>query len=126
MFHITGVDRRIVGQITKKKKKTFLWHHFFFYLFLIKTYKSTSSVINYLYFYIVRFELNENYSIIRPFTVSLIPHTNLILVVADTTCPCYSAKITVNPTKVPTRLIRPPWSLSHYVNPTKVPAEQGV
>jgi len=36
----------------------------------------------------------------RPFTVALIPNTNLILVVADTTCPCYSARETVAPTKV--------------------------
>ncbi|XP_023323136.1 voltage-dependent calcium channel subunit alpha-2/delta-3 isoform X8 [Eurytemora carolleeae] len=36
----------------------------------------------------------------RPFTVTLIPNTNLILVAADTTCPCYSARITVSPTKV--------------------------
>jgi len=36
----------------------------------------------------------------RPFTVSLIPNTNLVLVVADTTCPCFSARSNVTPTKV--------------------------
>jgi len=36
----------------------------------------------------------------RPFSVTLIPNTNLVLVVADKTCPCYSARISVNPTKV--------------------------
>ena len=32
----------------------------------------------------------------------MIPNTNLVLVVADTTCPCYSARISVTPTKVKT------------------------
>lgn len=32
--------------------------------------------------------------------MTLIPNTNLVLVVADKTCPCYSARISVNPTKV--------------------------
>jgi hypothetical protein len=36
----------------------------------------------------------------RPFTVTMIPHTNLILVVTDTECPCFSARISVEPTKV--------------------------
>ena len=34
--------------------------------------------------------------------MSMIPNTNLVLVVADTTCPCYSARISVTPTKVKT------------------------
>ena len=29
-----------------------------------------------------------------------IPHTNLVLIVADKMCPCYSARISVNPVKV--------------------------
>jgi hypothetical protein len=36
----------------------------------------------------------------RPFSVTLIPNTNLVLIVADKMCPCYSARISVNPTKV--------------------------
>jgi len=36
----------------------------------------------------------------RPFAVTLIPNTNLVLVVADKMCPCYSARISVNPSKV--------------------------
>jgi len=36
----------------------------------------------------------------RPFSVTLIPNTNLVLVVADKMCPCYSARISVSPTKV--------------------------
>jgi len=36
----------------------------------------------------------------RPFSVNLIPHTNLIMIVADKTCPCFSTKITIEPTKV--------------------------
>merc|ERR1739844_649144 len=36
----------------------------------------------------------------RPFSVNLIPHTNLILIVADKTCPCFSTKISIEPTKV--------------------------
>jgi len=36
----------------------------------------------------------------RPFSVTLIPNTNLVLVVADKMCPCYSARISVNPVKV--------------------------
>ena len=36
----------------------------------------------------------------RPFSVTLIPNTNLVLVVADKMCPCYSARISVTATKV--------------------------
>merc|ERR1711892_229676 len=36
----------------------------------------------------------------RPFSVTLIPNTNLVLIVADKMCPCYSARISVNPVKV--------------------------
>ena len=36
----------------------------------------------------------------RPFSVKLIPNTNLVLVVADKTCPCHSSTISVAPTKV--------------------------
>ena len=36
----------------------------------------------------------------RPFSVTLIPNTNLVLVVADKMCPCSSAKISVALTKV--------------------------
>ncbi len=36
----------------------------------------------------------------------MIPNTNLVLVVADTTCPCYSARISVTPTKVKSEAIR--------------------
>lgn len=36
----------------------------------------------------------------RPFSVSMIPKTNLVLVVADKMCPCFSTKISVKPTKV--------------------------
>jgi hypothetical protein len=36
----------------------------------------------------------------RPFSVNLIPHTNLIMIVADKTCPCFSTKISIEPTKV--------------------------
>jgi len=36
----------------------------------------------------------------RPFSVALVPNTNLVLVVADKMCPCYSAGISVAPTKV--------------------------
>lgn len=38
--------------------------------------------------------------LIRPFGVQLIPHTNLILIVADKLCPCFSTKISIEPTKV--------------------------
>ena len=48
---------------------------------------------------------SDNTNSFRPFTVALIPNTNLILVVADTTCPCYSARETVAPTKVRVRSI---------------------
>jgi len=36
----------------------------------------------------------------RPFSVTRIPHTNLVLIVADKMCPCYSARISVLPKKV--------------------------
>ncbi len=36
----------------------------------------------------------------RPFSVQLIPHTNLILIVADKLCPCFSTKISIKPTEV--------------------------
>merc|ERR1711962_1418802 len=36
----------------------------------------------------------------RPFSVTLVPNTNLVLVVADKMRPCYSARISVAPTKV--------------------------
>jgi len=36
----------------------------------------------------------------RPFSVTLIPNTNLVLVVADKMCPCFSARISVAPTRV--------------------------
>jgi len=36
----------------------------------------------------------------RPFSVTLIPNTNLVLVVADKNCPCYSTKVSVEPVKV--------------------------
>jgi len=36
----------------------------------------------------------------RPFSATLIPNTNLVLVVADKNCPCYSTKISVEPVKV--------------------------
>jgi len=36
----------------------------------------------------------------RPFSVQLIPHTNLILIVADKLCPCFSTKISINPDEV--------------------------
>ncbi len=36
----------------------------------------------------------------RPFSVQLIPHTNLILIVADKLCPCFSTKISIRPTEV--------------------------
>merc|ERR1712141_821388 len=36
----------------------------------------------------------------RPFSVNLIPHTNLIMIVADKMCPCFSTKISIEPTKV--------------------------
>jgi len=36
----------------------------------------------------------------RPFSVTQIPHTNLVLIVADKMCPCYSARISVSPVKV--------------------------
>ena len=36
----------------------------------------------------------------RPFSVNMIPHTNLIMIVADKTCPCFSRKISIEPTKV--------------------------
>eukprot|EP00094_Tigriopus_californicus_P005874 TCALIF_05660-PB protein Name:"Similar to Cacna2d3 Voltage-dependent calcium channel subunit alpha-2/delta-3 (Rattus norvegicus)" AED:0.25 eAED:0.25 QI:0/0.5/0.53/0.92/0.58/0.61/13/1066/709 len=36
----------------------------------------------------------------RPFSVQLIPHTNLVLIVADKLCPCFSTKISIEPTKV--------------------------
>ncbi len=36
----------------------------------------------------------------RPFSVQLIPHTNLILIVADKHCPCFSTKITIRPREV--------------------------
>ena len=36
----------------------------------------------------------------RPFSVQLIPHTNLVLIVADKLCPCFSTKISIEPVKV--------------------------
>jgi hypothetical protein len=36
----------------------------------------------------------------RPFAVQLIPHTNLILIVTDKLCPCFSTKISIEPRKV--------------------------
>jgi len=36
----------------------------------------------------------------RPFSATMIPNTNLVLVVADKNCPCYSTKISVEPAKV--------------------------
>ena len=36
----------------------------------------------------------------RPFSANLIPHTNLIMIVADKTCPCFSTKISIEPVKV--------------------------
>jgi hypothetical protein len=36
----------------------------------------------------------------RPFIVQMIPHTNLIFIVADKMCPCFSNKISITPTKV--------------------------
>ncbi|XP_071745577.1 voltage-dependent calcium channel subunit alpha-2/delta-3 isoform X39 [Lepeophtheirus salmonis] len=36
----------------------------------------------------------------RPFSVQLIPHTNLMLIVADKLCPCFSTKLTIVPTKI--------------------------
>merc|ERR1719189_2822761 len=36
----------------------------------------------------------------RPFSVNMIPHTNLIMIIADKTCPCFSAKISIEPVKV--------------------------
>merc|ERR1719461_514863 len=36
----------------------------------------------------------------RPFSVTQIPNTNLVLIVADKMCPCYSARISVTPSKV--------------------------
>ena len=35
----------------------------------------------------------------RPFSVTQIPHTNLVLIVADKMCPCYSARISVDPVR---------------------------
>ena len=36
----------------------------------------------------------------RPFSVQMIPHTNLILIVADRLCPCFSTKISIEPKKI--------------------------
>jgi hypothetical protein len=36
----------------------------------------------------------------RPFSVQMIPHTNLIMIVADTTCPCVNKVISITPTKI--------------------------
>eukprot|EP00096_Caligus_rogercresseyi_P006770 TRINITY_DN2360_c0_g1_i7.p1 TRINITY_DN2360_c0_g1~~TRINITY_DN2360_c0_g1_i7.p1 ORF type:complete len:691 (+),score=187.76 TRINITY_DN2360_c0_g1_i7:226-2298(+) len=36
----------------------------------------------------------------RPFSVQLIPHTNLMLIVADKLCPCFSTKLNIVPTKI--------------------------
>ena len=36
----------------------------------------------------------------RPFGVQLIPHTNMVLIVADKLCPCFATKISIEPTKV--------------------------
>ena len=36
----------------------------------------------------------------RPFSVTQIPHTNLVLIVADKMCPCFATKISIEPTKV--------------------------
>ena len=36
----------------------------------------------------------------RPFSVNMIPHTNLIMIIADKTCPCFKTKISIEPTKV--------------------------
>jgi len=36
----------------------------------------------------------------RPFSVNMIPHTNLIMIIADKTCPCFNTKISIEPTKV--------------------------
>ena len=41
-----------------------------------------------------------NFYCFRPFSVNLIPHTNLIMIVADKMCPCFSTKISIEPTKV--------------------------
>ena len=44
--------------------------------------------------------LMNTLSFFRPFSVNLIPHTNLIMIVADKMCPCFSTKISIEPTKV--------------------------
>jgi len=36
----------------------------------------------------------------RPFTVSLIPHTNLVMIVADMTCPCDQNNLSIMPSNV--------------------------
>jgi hypothetical protein len=36
----------------------------------------------------------------RPFSVQLIPHTNLVMIVADTTCPCMDKVISITPEKI--------------------------
>ena len=36
----------------------------------------------------------------RPFSVTMIPHTNMILIVADRLCPCFSNKISIEPQKI--------------------------
>jgi len=36
----------------------------------------------------------------RPFSVTMIPHTNMILIVADRLCPCFSNKISIEPKKI--------------------------
>ena len=50
----------------------------------------------------------------RPFTVALIPHTNLILVVADTECPCYSARLSVEPKRVEYGIADNETNISNY------------
>ena len=45
-------------------------------------------------------QLFSNFRCERPFGVQLIPHTNMVLIVADKMCPCFATKISIEPTKV--------------------------
>lgn len=40
------------------------------------------------------------YLIFRPFSVQRIPHSNLILLVVDTTCPCGSKQLSIIPEEI--------------------------
>lgn len=52
--------------------------------------------------YVVIFEIKVNF-VCRPFSVQKIPHSNLILLVVDTLCPCGAKRLDVRAREAPAR-----------------------